>query len=94
MHYVPEWARHRRVRQTDIARALNVDKSTVSRWFDGALPAEIHLIALAGYLEAEEPAALFRHPDDDWLARLLRGRSDTERQRAIKMIQVMFGEAA
>lgn len=93
-HYIPEWARHRNVKQADIARGLQVDKSTVSRWFDGTLPAEDHLIALAGFLEADEPAALFRHPDDDWLARFFRGRSAAQRKRAINILRAALEEAA
>lgn len=89
-HYVVEWAERRQVRQADIVRNLGVDKSTVSRWFDGVIPADIHLIALAGYLEAGEPAALFRHPDDDWMARFLRGRSADERRRIRNMLEAAF----
>jgi transcriptional regulator with XRE-family HTH domain len=90
LHYIVEWAERRQVRQADIARNLNVDKSTVSRWFDGAIPAEIHLIALAGFLEAGEPAALFRHPDDDWMARFLRGRSADEVRRIRQLLEAAF----
>ena len=91
-HYIPEWARHRHVRQADIAKALLVDKSTVSRWLDGSLPVEAHLLALTGFLAAEEPAALFRHPDDDWIARFFRGRSEASRKRMRAALELMFAE--
>lgn len=89
-HYIPEWARHRHLRQADIARALGVDKSTVSRWFDGALPVEAHLIALAGIFGLDEPRNLFLHPDDDWIARFFRGRSEAERKRARAALELIF----
>ena len=91
-HYIPEWAKHRHLRQCDIARALNVDKSTVSRWFDGSLPVEAHLIALTGVFGADEPAALFRHPDDDWIARFFRGLSEAARKRARAALELIFAE--
>lgn len=91
-HYIPEWARHRHVSQADIARALRVDKSTVSRWFDGAVPVNAHLIALAGFLAAEEPAALFLHPDDDWITRFFKRRSEADRKRARAALELIFGE--
>lgn len=82
-HYVPEWAAHRNLRQSDIMRALNVNKSTVFRWFEGTIPAETHLIALAGLLECDVES-LFRHPDDDWLVEFFRaqaGLKDMFRER-------------
>jgi hypothetical protein len=90
LHYLVEWAARRGQKQADIVRGLGVDKSTVSRWFDGAVPSEVHLIALADYLEAEEPAALFRHPDDDWLARFFRERSQDEADRMKAMLEAAF----
>jgi transcriptional regulator with XRE-family HTH domain len=98
LHYLVEWAEHRGLKQADIVKALDVDKSTVSRWFDGTLPSEQHLIALAGYLFAEdyepEPAALFRHPNDDWMFRLLRGRSTEEIERIRATIEAAFPRKA
>lgn len=93
LHYIPEWADKRDLRQTDIVAALQeagwrVDKSTVSRWFKGSLPEEKHILALAGLFGFEdEPAALFRHPEDDWLSRLLRARSEEERFRIRQMVE-------
>lgn len=90
LHYIPEWAKKRGVRQAEIARELGVDKSTVSRWFEGALPVEAHFIALTAFFYAEEPAALFRHPDDDWMRVVLRGKTDDERERIKAMIEAAF----
>lgn len=81
------------MRQADIVRAMpsdqRIDKSTVSRWFRGSLPKEDHLVALAGLFETDVPA-LFRHPDDDWIARLLQNRSEEERQRIAQVIELSF----
>lgn len=94
MHYIREWAKKRGLKQADIVRQMpadqKADKSTVSRWFKGSVPTEKHLVALVGILEAEEPAQLFRHPDDDWIAGLLRGRSEEERQKIAQVIEITF----
>jgi transcriptional regulator with XRE-family HTH domain len=92
-HYIPEWAERRNVSQADIVRGVGADKSTVSRWFEGSVPSAEYLIALTGFLEAGEPAALFRHPDDDWMARLLRGRSGEERARIEATIRATIENA-
>lgn len=94
IHYIPEWASKRGLIQADIVREIGVDKSTVSRWFDGMLPSDVHLVALSDLLELDEPAALFRHPDEDWLSRLLRGRTEDERKRILVMIEAAFPRRA
>jgi hypothetical protein len=38
----------------------------------------------------DEPAALFRHPDDDWLARFFRGKSEEERYRIRQILEAAF----
>lgn len=93
-HYIPEWAAKRGLRQTDIVSEIGVDKSTVSRWFDGMVPSDPHLLALVSLFSLDEPTDLFRHPDDDWLFRLLRGRSAEERQRILAMIEAAFPRKA
>jgi hypothetical protein len=95
VHYVPEWAAHRHMRQVDVVDALEglVDKSTVSRWWGGALPEKKHLQALQDLFELDEPAALFRHPDDDWMRRFLRARSEDERFRIRQMLEAAFPNA-
>lgn len=102
IHYIPEWAEKRQMKQADIVRNMppdsRVDKSTVSRWFNGSLPKEEHLIALAGLLlrpeekPEEEVWRLFHHPDDDWLTRFFRGRSAAERERAIRVLSASFDQ--
>ena|SRR3990167_2127523 len=95
LHYIPEWAERRGLRQADIVEALGgaVDKSTVSRWFAGTLPVREHLEALQGLFGLEEMAALFRHPDDDWLARFFRSRTEDERYRIRQMLEAAFPKA-
>jgi transcriptional regulator with XRE-family HTH domain len=89
IHFLAEWAERRGMIQADIARELGVDKGTVSRWFDGFLPKEQTIPLLAEILSIE-PSALFRHPDDDWIARIVSGRNDDEKQRIIAMIDAAF----
>src|SRR5690348_11069594 len=74
IHYIPEWAAKRGFKKAAVARAVGVDKSSVTRWWKGAVPEWAHLEALAGLLGAERPNDLFMHPDEDWMYRLLRGR--------------------
>jgi transcriptional regulator with XRE-family HTH domain len=95
-HYIVEWAEHMHLTQADIVRALDVDKGTVSRWFSGSIPSGMSLIRLTLLLTGnkDEPAALFRHPDDDWMAKLLRGRSADERDRIKAIIEVAFPRPA
>lgn len=94
IHFIVEWAHHRRFRQRDIVRQLGVDKATVSRWFDGSLPSEKYLLPLAEYLGADEPVSLFQHPDDDWIARLMRRGTEQQRARVVRALQVLLGEEA
>lgn len=90
LHYIAEWAAKRGMRQADIVRQTGVDKSTVSRWFKGTLPSEEHLLMLKELFTLDEVASLFRDPDDDWLARLFRNRSEEERERILKVIEISF----
>jgi ribosome-binding protein aMBF1 (putative translation factor) len=83
-HYVREW---------DLATELNVDKSQVTRWYQGATPNEESLAKL-GALFGVEPESMFRDPDEDWLARLLRGRDREEIQRIITTIETAFPRKA
>lgn len=87
IHFIPEWAAHRNLRQADLVRDLTVDKSTVSRWFGGSIPEQQHLETLADYFQIDV-SALFRHPDDDWIARLLQGRSEEERKKIVQIIEL------
>ena len=80
MHFIVEWAEHRNLTQADVTRALDVDKSSVSRWFAGQLPTEKHLVGLADLFETTVPG-LFRPPHEDWLWRFFQDRQPDEMQR-------------
>jgi transcriptional regulator with XRE-family HTH domain len=92
-HYVREWAEKRGLRPVDLATELGVDKSLVTRWYQGSTPNEESLSKL-GALFGVEPESLFRDPDEDWLARLLRGRDREEIQRIITTIETAFPRKA
>lgn len=89
-HYIVDWAAKRGKNQAEIVRGVGVDKGTVSRWFDGTVPREEHLLALAGYLEVSDPPdpeALFRHPDEDWFLRLFRQQSEDTRRTIVSLME-------
>jgi transcriptional regulator with XRE-family HTH domain len=90
LHYIPEWAERHNLTQADIARDLEVDKSSVSRWFAGGVPTEKWLVPLALLFGVDEVAALFRPPDDDWFVSFLRDRSDEERARIKAILELVF----
>lgn len=93
IHFIPEWAAKREMRQADIVKAfppdMNVNKSTVSRWFKGSLPEAHHLAGLAAIFETEV-SSLFRDPDDDWITKFFRERSEAERDQAIDVLKALF----
>ena len=88
-HFIVEWAEKRNLSQADLARELGADKSIVSRWFSGSSPGVKWQKRLAALFAIEEDA-LFRHPLEDWLYRLLRHRTDKERERICNMIEAAF----
>ena len=89
IHFISEWAERRQLSQADIVREVGADKSTVSRWFAGALPTEKYLEPLAG-LFGTEVNGLFRHPDDDWMMRFLQNRSIDELNRIRQVLSSAF----
>jgi len=89
IHFIPEWAERRNLKQADIVALTGADKGLVSRWFKGVLPKQNYLDMLASIFEIDV-ASLFRHPDDDWLAQFFRDRTEAERDKAIEMLKVMF----
>lgn len=92
LHFIPEWAEKRGLSQADIVRELggDVNKSTVSRWFAGSIPQEKHIVPLAELLAMDDPVSLFRHPDDDWMARFLNGRTEEEVERIKATLAAAF----
>lgn len=91
IHYIREWAERRGMSQADVARATGADKGLVSRWFnDGTVPGERYLSLLTIAFHIDEPAGLFRHPDEDWLARFFAERTEEERRRMIQTLEAAF----
>lgn len=89
-HYIEAWAQARGYNtQAELAEALNADKGVVSRWYSGTSPGAQWQERLAALFECE-PESLFRHPDDDWLARFLRGRSRDEMKRIKQTLEAAF----
>lgn len=89
-HFIPEWAERRGYEnQAELAEALDVDKSMVSRWYSGTSPSEKSQIQLAALFHCSRDA-LFRHPDDDWLSKFFRDRSDNEMERIKQMLEAAF----
>ena len=89
LHYINEWAERRNLTQANIAEALDVDKGTVSKWFDGALPSETNLPRLAALFSIELDE-LFRLPSDTWLHRFIERRSQDEQNRIRAMLEAAF----
>lgn len=94
-HYLVEWARRRGLEQVDIVREIGADKSLVSRWFAGATPSRQYHVPLALMLSGDDdPDTIFRHPDDDWLRRFLRGRTQDEIARIKETLEFHFARKA
>lgn len=89
-HFIPDWAEARGyTSQVELAEALGADKSVVSRWYNGASPGEDWQQKLAALFSCE-PESLFRHPEDDWMARFFRDRSMDELKRMKQMLEAAF----
>jgi transcriptional regulator with XRE-family HTH domain len=88
-HFIAEWATARGMNQADMARELEADKSVVSRWFSGTTPGVEWQERLAALFHCE-PEALFRHPDDDWIAKFFQGRSRSEIEKMKQVLEITF----
>jgi transcriptional regulator with XRE-family HTH domain len=88
-HHIEDWAKKRGLSQSELADAIGADKGQVSRWYSGSSPSERWQKKLAAFFHCE-PEALFRHPDDDWTARFLDGRSPEEIERIKDTLKIAF----
>jgi len=89
-HYIKEWAERRGyASQAELAAELGADKSVVSRWYNGSSPSSEWQEKLAALFQCDVEA-IFRHPDDDWMARFLRGRTRDEVERMKAMLEAAF----
>ena len=91
IHFIVEWAEKRGLRQADIAEMLPADKGLVSRWFSGTMPKAEYLDRLAA-LMGTDVHGLMRHPDDDWLAKFFRDKTEQDKQKAIDMLKILFSD--
>ncbi|MBX5206722.1 helix-turn-helix transcriptional regulator [Rhizobium sp. NZLR11] len=89
IHYIVEWAEKRQLSQADIVREIGADKSLVSRWFSGTNPGKEWRPKLEALFGADE-GGLYRHPDDDWLARFFRDKTAEERRKAVELLEMFF----
>ena len=92
VHYIVEWAQARHLKQADIVREIGADKGLVSRWFSGTLPKPEYLEKLRLLFGLEDISSIFRHPDDDWLAKLFRDKTEAQKEQAIAVLKAMFPE--
>lgn len=90
LHRINEWAEARGMDQADIVREAGIDKGTVWRWFAGAVPRHEHLVMLVELFALAEPNDLFMHPNNDWLARRLRGADPQDIERAKALLDIML----
>jgi hypothetical protein len=90
-HFVPDWAERRGFKdQAALAKASGADKSVVSRWYNGASPSREWQIRLVELFGLDEPTDIFRHPDDDWLAKFFHDRKPEEIDRIKQTLEMAF----
>jgi len=67
-----------------------VDKSQVYRWLKGQMPNRNMQARIAAALAMEDPMQIFRHPDQDWFAAFISGRSLEEIERIKVTLMAAF----
>ena len=78
--FIKEWAEARGWTRAEVARQIGTDKSVISRWWTGTSPGVEYQARLCELFKCERDS-LVRHPDEDWLAKFMRGRSKEEIER-------------
>lgn len=91
IHFIAEWAEKRGLKQHQVVSEIGADKGLVSRWFSGTLPKPEYLEKLAALFSTDIPG-LFRDPEDDWLAKFFRDKTEEQKEQAIDMLKVLFKE--
>jgi hypothetical protein len=94
-HYLRDWIERRGFRtDTEFAEAIGADKSVVSRWLDEddpTTPGKDWQVKLGTFFgDEDDPADIFRHPDDDWFTKFFRTRSEDQIRRAREMLEIGF----
>lgn len=88
-HHIVDWAEKFGFKQVEIADQLGADKSVVSKWFSGTTPGVEYQEKLAALFHTDREG-LFRHPDDDWLAKFFRDRTAEEIDRIKSTLETAF----
>lgn len=88
-HYIKEWAQTLGLSQTELAEAIEADKSQVTRWYKGASPSEDYQNRLASLFDCPVES-IFRHPDEAWLTEFIAGRDQDEINRIKAMLEAGF----
>ncbi|MGN1287750.1 MAG: helix-turn-helix domain-containing protein [Bradyrhizobium sp.] len=92
-HYVAEWMERRHITtQVELAEAIGADKSVISRWLDEnnpATPGREWQAKLGAFFAGgeDDPVDIFRHPDDDWFARMVRNNTEDRIKTAIQILE-------
>lgn len=90
-HHVEDWAVRRGFKdQAALVKALEADKSVVSRWYNGATPSRAWQLRLVELFVLDAPEDLFRDPDDDWLSKFFRDRNREEIDRIKQTMETAF----
>lgn len=90
-HHVEDWAVRRNYKdQAALVKALGVDKSVVSRWYNGATPSKDWQARLVELFSLDDPEDLFRDPDDDWLAKFFKNRDREEIEHIKRSMETTF----
>lgn len=88
-HFIKDWCEKRGLSQADLAKKLDADAGLVSRWFSGSTPSVEYQKKLAALFDCDEDG-IFRHPDDDWMRKFLKGRSSEEVDRVKILLETAF----
>lgn len=94
-HYLRDWIERRNFKNdAEFAKEVGADKGQVSRWLDEtrpSTPSRDWQIKLGIFFGGEDdPADIFRHPDDDWIAKFFRDRKPDEIEHIKKSMETTF----
>lgn len=88
-HFLIEWCEKRGISKAELAKETGADPGQVTRWFQGSTPSEPWQYILGDFFGCGREG-IFRHPDDDWIAKFFKDRSAEEIERAKAMLEVAF----